>query len=149
MKAIDKIKAIQGIFGLCVAQLEKITFMPRRKIYAWLDGEKPDEIPATRIDQIYRIALDWKNLSPYHFPPGIFMRDPLIDGSSLLEALMQEPINESELQDYFKLLLALMQHKNEKLKKSAKIERERSESGKAQKPRGLRITRTIYSCPDS
>lgn len=111
----DKLEQIRDIFGLSISQLAKVLLASRPSLHAWLRGEPTRDAHIERINQIYRIAMEWKRQLPYHYAPGHLMRQPLGDGASMLVRFERDQLNDAEIQNGLGKLLRLMQVQREQM----------------------------------
>jgi len=145
----DKLKDTMRIFGLSISHLANVLCSSRPSVHYWLDGAEPRGANIiNRIDQLYQLAQQWKDSSPYHFSPGRLLRQALGNAPSMLQLLEADPINLQEITNSFKQLLELMQRKNEQLERSRLLD-EKSELSETEKRKSrLKHTKSVYSASD-
>lgn len=121
----EKMAVIQDGFGLSVAALASILGASRASIYNWLENESPSASFTHRIDEIYKIASEWKSKNPYHFAPERLMRQKLSSGLSMNELLSRNELNMAEVHRAMKDLLLLME------KRRSSMDRAKARSAKS------------------
>jgi hypothetical protein len=93
---INQLTLIQSAFGLPIQTLAEVLSVSRAQIYKWLDISNNltlQEGSHQRMSIIGRLATKWKELS--NTPLSRLAREPLADGSTVLQRLCGETIDEA------------------------------------------------------
>lgn len=120
----EKLDLIRNAFGLSMSALAKVLQSSRASIYNWYKAEPRSDEVLERIDTLHEIALQWKDMNPYHYAPGKLMKQKLADGQSLLERLGQDSLDKESVQRGLEGLLVLMTKQRERM------DRAKARSGK-------------------
>jgi len=91
--AHERIAGIQRYLSLNVSDLAKALRIARPTVYAWMKGAEPHDVNLERICQLYKISRMWRSMSGT--PVGKYLGVPLAGGTSLLDQLSQEQLQES------------------------------------------------------
>ena len=101
----DIIAAIRSAFSLQVKELAEILKVERPTIYSWIkDQAFPTKQNQGRLQQVYRLATTWNNLSSN--PVGKAIREIGLNGTSMLDVLKDDPIDESDVMRRLKSIAA-------------------------------------------
>jgi hypothetical protein len=97
LSAQEQIVGIQRYLSMNVTYLAKVLRIARPTVYAWMRGADPHDVNLERIRQLHRISRMWRSMSS--IPVGNYLTLPLGGGSSLLEQLSQEQLQESAISE--------------------------------------------------
>ena len=111
----EKLDLIRNAFGLSMSALANVLRSSRASIYNWYEREPRSDEVLHRIDTLHDMALQWKEMNPYHYAPGKLMKQKLADGPSLLERLAQEDLDKESIQRGLEGLLVLMEKQRERM----------------------------------
>lgn len=145
LTTIDKLEQIRQIFGLSLSHLAKALLTSRPSLHSWLEGIEPRDQSVKRINQIFKIALQWKNKSIFHYSPDRLMRQPLGDEPSMLQRLERDKLNMNELQDGLDKLQQLMQRQRDQMDQVKHRSAKSTLSTKEKEKTRHALTRTVIS----
>jgi hypothetical protein len=92
---VNQLASIQSAFGLPIQALAEVLAVSRAQIYKWLDASNSvtlQESSQQRLSAVGRLASKWRKLSGT--PLSRLVREPLADGSTVLQLLCSETIDE-------------------------------------------------------
>ena len=99
---VDQLASIQSAFGLPIQTLAEVLAVSRAQIYKWLDASNSvtlQESSQQRLSAVGRLASRWRKLSGAPLSPLI--REPLAGGSTVLQLLCGETIDEHACETAF------------------------------------------------
>ena len=103
----EQINAIRRYLSLNISDLAVTLRVARPTVYAWLRGEaEPHDSNLARIQKLYSFGLVWRALSDD--PVGPFLKTPNRDGSTLLNELSEEMLDEPRIRNTFEQIRASM-----------------------------------------
>lgn len=111
----EKLDQIRDAFGLSMSALAVVLQSCRASVYNWYIAAPRRVDNLQRIETLYKIARQWREINPFHYAPGKLMKQKLGDGPSMLERLGRETLDSAEIQTGLKNLLALMQKQRTKM----------------------------------
>ena len=120
------INDIRYNFGLSMSALAGILNVSRASLYNWLEQEPGNEKVFNHISSLHRFSLMWKRMNQFHYAPGKLLRQPLNEGPSMLERLGKQEMDEDEVVEGMKMLLALMKAKRDMMDRVIQISEESS-----------------------
>lgn len=93
----DKLNTIRSVFGLSISQLAQVMRVERVTIYDWLRKNAMDSLRGTsraRLSELCAIATTWASFTPLS---GKFLQEPLPNGRCLIEFLISDSLNTTEI----------------------------------------------------
>jgi hypothetical protein len=109
---VERLTALQALFGLPISELAQVLGITRQGLYKWLDASKDLKVQGAnqeRLSLVERIGKQWRERSAA--PLGSVAREALVDGTSVLDMLVAEVINETAVSGAFDQLVAMLQAK--------------------------------------
>jgi hypothetical protein len=109
---VERLTALQASFGLPMSELAQVLGITRQGLYKWLDASKDLKVQGAnqeRLSLVERIGKQWRQRSTA--PLGSVAREPVADGTSVLDFLVAEVINEAAVTGAFDQLVAKLQAK--------------------------------------
>ena len=86
------LERIQRTFGLGITDAAKIVCTTRKTVYNWLDGSsEPQRNNLERLFQLDVLAGDWVDAG--YTMERAAIRQPIVDGRSVLDLLTEEPLD--------------------------------------------------------
>ena len=115
--AKDQVSMIKIQLGLSVSDLANVLQVRRPTVYQWLSGSEPRRNNLARLNSLYKVALEWRELS--NEKPGTYIKASMLDGRSLMDLLCEDEININQIS-------ALLYRINERLSSEAPAKSRRS-----------------------
>lgn len=101
----ERITGLRRYFSLNISDLARVLHVERPTIYAWLKGSSaPHPGNLKRLERMYRLARDWRARSSV--PMGIYVREPIENGQSVLDHLAEENPDEQLIRRAFSVIKA-------------------------------------------
>ncbi len=101
----ERTTGLRRYFSLNISDLARVLHVERPTVYAWLKGSSaPHPGNLKRLERIYRLARDWRARSSA--PMGIYVREPIENGRSVLDHLAEENPNEQIIRRAFSVIKA-------------------------------------------
>jgi DNA-binding transcriptional regulator YiaG len=92
----EKLTFVRHYFSLNVSDLARVLRVGRPTLYSWIRGEaEPHRANQDRIDDIYEIASDWRQVTAE--PIGWLGRSRSSSGQTFIEALSEERLDQAKL----------------------------------------------------
>jgi transcriptional regulator with XRE-family HTH domain len=93
---VERLAALQASFGLPMADLAQVLGITRQGLYKWLDASKDVKVQGANLERlalVERIGKKWRELSLA--PLSSMAREPLANGKTVLDLLIDEEIDEA------------------------------------------------------
>jgi transcriptional regulator with XRE-family HTH domain len=107
----DQIRLIQATLGLSLSHLATVLKVERQTIYNWLQAEQPPALQArtrTRLAEIVDVSRKWTQRCPR--PAGKLAAALDLGGGTLLDLLVQQPLDEAALRSAMDVLADYIEH---------------------------------------
>lgn len=109
---VERLTAIQAIVGLPIMEMAQVLGITRQALYKWLDVSKDtklQEASRERLALVERVAKQWRERSTA--PLNTVVHEPLANGRTVLDMMVDENIDEAEVLGGFEELMAKLQGK--------------------------------------
>src|SRR5262249_36791107 len=101
----ERMMGLRRYFSLNISDLARMLHVERPTVYAWLKGSSvPHPGNLKRLERIYQLAREWRARSST--PMGIYVREPIENGRSVLDHLAEENPDEQVIRRAFSVIRA-------------------------------------------